>query len=165
MAYQINCTIEFVAQLGQHDADLIDQVVVVFLDAMRFDERVDPDDVDLQLFHEPAELGVEGSNDDTAGPGLQQFQPPWAAIIDPTPNVLRVDLVVQQGGTDAPPDLVQIVFETNDQNAAPNVHTLPRDPAVARCCGNVLGIADGGLPAPTLRNQSGDELAAERDPQ
>ena len=114
MAYQIDGTIEFVAQLGQHDADLIDQVVVVLLDAMRFDERVDPHDVDLQLFHEPAELGVEGSDDDAAGPSLQQFQPPWAAIIDPTLNVLRVDLVVQQGGTDAPPDLVQIVLETND---------------------------------------------------
>ena len=85
--------------------------------------------------------------------------------MDPAPDTRGVNLVVKQGSSDAAPDLVQIVFETNDQNAAPNVHTLSRDPAVARSCGNVLGIADGGLPAPTLRNQSGDELAAERDPQ
>ena len=40
MAYQIDGTIEFVAQLGQHDANLIDQVVVVLIDAVHLKDML-----------------------------------------------------------------------------------------------------------------------------
>ena len=63
MTYDIDCAIELIGKLGEHDAHAIDQVVVVLLNAVRLYEGVDPDDVDSQLIDFFPELEIEGSDD------------------------------------------------------------------------------------------------------
>ncbi len=163
MADKVDRAIVLVGNGCEHDADLVDSVIVVFLDAVAFDEGIDRDQVDVQFSDNFYELVIQSSNGPNAvRGGLQQFQAFGCAVIKPSSDVGWGHAVVQHGGADAAFDFVEIVLKADDEYVAADMYMLASEVPAGRG-GEELRIADGRFASAATGDQTGDELAAEGD--
>ena len=151
-----------VGDLQEQGGDLVDQIVVVFAGTVRFDERIDTDEADVEPLDDVAQgvaelawLGLAVAID------LGQPQVVRGPVVQPAVEVALHELVMQAGGADAAAQLGLVVFETDDQHSGPLEHMLAGEIAAAEGERDELQQPDRGLAGAPGAGQPRQEPATE----
>src|SRR4029453_11202994 len=154
----------FGADLNNDIHDLIDQGIVVLLDAVSLDEGIDRDeakfperDCGFELFgHGAGQNGLAVLIKDRKLPGGLA----WSSKKEPASDLGIGNVVVQKRRADAPPQLVAIIFERQNESVDPLKHVLAGDLS-ASDGGNDLGIPKRCLAHRAGTDERGNEASAE----
>ena len=107
----VHRTIEVDPNLCEQAADEVDGIVVVLVHGVRFDERVETHDVELECGDGVAQHLLQGADLGRAINHLGKLQPLWRGEEQPASKFVRLDPVLEHRGVDTPPEFIPIVLE------------------------------------------------------